>query len=118
MDSIKQQRLEATGWNVGTVEDFLVLSPAEAELIDLKLALSRRLKQIRESQKLSQKELARKMRSSQSRVAKIEAGDSSVSLDIIIRALFSSGATRQDIAEVIVCSEKKKEKTSRELITT
>ena len=66
------------------------------------MALSHKLKEIRENQQLSQESLAKKKKSSQSRVAKIEAGDPSVSLDLIIRALISTGATRQDIALAIV----------------
>ena len=107
MDTIKRQRLEAAGWRVGTAEDFLELSPAESELIELKLALSQKLKEIRENHKLSQEALAQRMASSQSRVAKIEAGDPSVSLDLIFRALFSSGATRSEVAEVICPSQGK-----------
>lgn len=107
MDTIKRQRLEAAGWRVGTAEDFLELSPAESELIELKLALSQKLKEIRENHKLSQEALAQRMASSQSRVAKIEAGDPSVSLDLIFRALFSSGATRSEVAEAICRSQGK-----------
>ena len=109
METTKRQRLEASGWRVGRVEDFLDLSPVEAELIELKLALTQKLKEIRESHQLSQKALAKRMESSQSRVAKIEAGDPSVSLDLIFRALFSSGATRREVADVISRSEGNKE---------
>jgi DNA-binding XRE family transcriptional regulator len=109
METTKRQRLEAAGWRVGTAEDFLDLSPVEAELIELKLALTQKLKEIRESHQLSQKALAKRMESSQSRVAKIEAGDPSVSLDLIFRALFSSGATRREVADVISRSERNKE---------
>jgi DNA-binding XRE family transcriptional regulator len=101
MDEIKRQKLEATGWKVGTVEEFLGLSTPETEPIELKLALSQRLKQLRANKQISQEELAKIMKSSQSRIAKIEAGDPSVSLDLIISAIFSGGATRQDIAEAI-----------------
>lgn len=101
MDSAKRQRLEAAGWTVGDASDFLGLSPEEAAFIELKLALSKRLKQQRESQQLTQQALAKRIKSSQSRVAKMEAGDPSVSLDLIVRTLLSAGATAQDIAEAI-----------------
>jgi DNA-binding XRE family transcriptional regulator len=106
MDAQKLKRLEKSGWAVGTAEDFLKLSPEEVEIIELKLLLGKQVKQTRENAKLSQGELAKKMRSSQSRVAKIEAGDPSVSLDLIYRALFSSGATRSEISKQIISSEK------------
>jgi DNA-binding XRE family transcriptional regulator len=101
MDNIKRKKLEAAGWKVGTVDEFLGLSTPESELIELKLALSRQLKQLRSEKQLTQEDLAKIMESSQSRIAKIEAGDASVSLDLIIRAIFSTGATREDIAKAI-----------------
>ena len=101
MDSDKRQRLEAADWSIGDASDFLGLSPEEAAFIEMKLALSKRLKQQRESQQLTQQALAKRIKSSQSRVAKMEAGDPSVSLDLLVRTLLSAGATVQDIAEAI-----------------
>jgi ribosome-binding protein aMBF1 (putative translation factor) len=105
MDSEKRQRLQAAGWTVGNASDFLNLTPAEAELIELKVKLALLVKQQRKRQNLSQNALAKKMSSSQSRVAKIESGDPSVSLDLIVRALLTSGATRQELAEAIINSD-------------
>lgn len=105
MDPLKRQRLEAAGWKIGSAEEFLELSPEEAALVELKLALSRRLKESRLEHRLSQSELARRINSSQSRVAKMEAGDPSVSTDLLIRGLLSAGATRKDIADAIASTE-------------
>ncbi|MDJ0593140.1 MAG: helix-turn-helix transcriptional regulator [Pleurocapsa sp. MO_226.B13] len=105
MDSQKRKRLETAGWKVGNISDFLGLTPAEAELIELKVQLALLLKEQRKIHNLSQDALAQKMGSSQSRVAKIESGDPSVSLDLIFRALLTTGATRQDLAEVIMNPE-------------
>ncbi|MEO0967569.1 MAG: helix-turn-helix transcriptional regulator [Cyanobacteria bacterium J06639_18] len=104
MDEIKRERLQASGWSVGTAEEFLELSPAESELVELKLLLSKYLKKLRTSQNLSQQAVAELMNSSQSRVAKMESGDSSVSVDLFVRTLFSIGATREDIAQAIIPS--------------
>lgn len=112
MDSIKRQQLEDRGWKFGTVEEFLGLSPEEAAFVELKLALSKRLKELRVSHQLSQTALARRLNSSQSRVAKMEAGDPSVSTDLLIRALFSVGATPQDVAEAIAPVEFTKTKSA------
>jgi DNA-binding XRE family transcriptional regulator len=101
MDAAKRKRLEAAGWSVGSAADFLELSPEEAAFVELKLRLSENLKQRRQSKKLSQAELAKKIKSSQSRVAKMEAGDPSVSLDLLVRALLAIGATRNDLARVL-----------------
>lgn len=110
MDAIKRQQLEAKGWKFGTAEEFLGLSPEEAAFVELKLALSKRLKELRLSHQLSQTTLARRLNSSQSRVAKMERGDPSVSADLLIRALFSVGATPQDVAEAIAPVEPTKTK--------
>lgn len=101
MEAAKRKRLEAAGWSVGSATDFLKLSPEEAAFVELKLRLSESLKRRRQSNKLSQAALAKKIKSSQSRVAKMEAGDPSVSLDLLIRALLAIGATRNDLARVL-----------------
>ena len=98
MGAIKRQRLEAAGWRVGDAADFLELSPEDVAFIEMKLSLSKRLRELRLSQKLSQQNLAKRINSSQSRVAKMEAGDPSVSLDLMVRALLAMGATREDVA--------------------
>jgi DNA-binding XRE family transcriptional regulator len=73
----------------------------EVAYIDLKLALSAQLKQRRQQQKLTQVELANRLQSDQSRVAKIEAGDPSVSLDLLIRSLLALELTPTDLACII-----------------
>jgi DNA-binding XRE family transcriptional regulator len=102
MDTEKRKRLEAAGWTVGNTSDFLELTSAETELVELKVKLALLVKELRKNQNLSQNTLAKKMGSSQSRIAKIESGDPSVSLDLIVRALLTSGATRQELAQVIM----------------
>lgn len=101
MDKVKRQKLEEQGWKVENAEDFLGLSTDEIKLIELKLALTRNLREYRTKEHLSQKELAARMESSQSRVAKIEGGDPSVSLDLIFKAFFSLGLDSQDIVKIL-----------------
>ncbi|HEX9689005.1 MAG TPA: helix-turn-helix domain-containing protein [Thermoanaerobaculia bacterium] len=101
MQKGKRARLEAAGWVVGTAREFLGLSDAEAALIETKILLSRALRARRRRQRLSQEELARRLRSSQSRVAKMEAGDPSVSMDLLVRSLFVLGASSDDLARAI-----------------
>ncbi|AFZ18345.1 helix-turn-helix transcriptional regulator [Allocoleopsis franciscana] len=105
MNTIKRQRLEAAGWRVGNAADFLELSPEEAAFIEMKLSLSKRLRELRLNQKLSQQGLAKKINSSQSRVAKMEAGDPSVSLDLMVRTFLAMGATREDLALALASSQ-------------
>lgn len=101
MDKEKQQKLEENGWAVGSVDEFLELTPEESAYIELKLTLATNLRQRRQEQRLTQVELANLMHSSQSRVAKIEAGDPSVSLDLLIRSLLTLGVTQSDLADMI-----------------
>jgi ribosome-binding protein aMBF1 (putative translation factor) len=101
MKKSKRTRLAAHGWRVGNAADFLELSAEESALVETKLALSESVRERRSKQGLSQAELARRLKSSQSRVAKIEAADPTVSADLLLRALFALGATPGDVASAI-----------------
>jgi predicted XRE-type DNA-binding protein len=101
MDKAKKKRLEEAGWAIGSAADFLDLTGDEAAFVELKLALSEELRARREDQGLSQTALAKKLGSSQSRVAKMEASDPSVSVDLLIRGLLAAGASRKEIASAI-----------------
>jgi predicted metal-binding transcription factor (methanogenesis marker protein 9) len=92
MDKAKQKRLESAGWKVGTANDFLNLSSEESAYIELKLQLAKSLQKRRIEKKLTQMAVARMLKSSQSRVAKMEAGDPTVSIDLLIRSLLVLGA--------------------------
>ena len=100
MEKSKKERLEAEGWKVGTVAEFLQLTPEESALIEIKLALSKSLKERRQKQ-MTQAELAAKIKSSQPRIAKAEGGDHSVSIELLMKAMLASGATPQEIGEII-----------------
>ena len=100
MEDAKRKSLEDKGWKVRTVSEFLDLTPEETVLIDIKLALSRCLKERRQAA-MTQAELANKLHSSQPRIAKAENGDASVSIELLIRAMLATGLTPQDIGQVI-----------------
>jgi DNA-binding XRE family transcriptional regulator len=101
MNKKKQADLEARGWHIGTVDELLGLTPDESTYVELKLALSRSVRQYRQSKHITQGNLAKRLQSSQSRVAKVEAGDESVSMDLMIRSLLAMGATREELAQII-----------------
>ena len=100
----KLKILEANGWKVGSAAEFLNLSDEEVAYIELKLELAKRLKAARIRCRLTQKELAMRIDSSQSRVAKMEVGDRSVSLDLLIKSLLALGVTNEDIGKAITHS--------------
>lgn len=104
MDQTKRARLEAHGWKVGTTAEFLELTPEESALIEIKLALSENLRQRREHQ-MTQAELAKKLAANPEQIALAEAGDTSVSLEWLVRAMLAIGATSRDIGSVIASAE-------------
>ena len=101
MRKVKRTRLEAAGWSVGTVRDFLGLSEEEVAFLEVKLALAKSLRKRRERKGLTQSALAELIESSQSRVAKMEAGDRTVSLDLLVRSLLAMGTTKRELARII-----------------
>ena len=107
MKATKRTKLQAAGWAVGDAADFLHLSPAEAAYVELKLSLSQALRRSRSTRKLTQTELAKRLGSSQSRVAKMEAGDPTVSADLLLRSLLALGATSKDIASSLTAQRRK-----------
>jgi len=104
MKSSKKEALESRGWKVGTADEFLGLTPEDSALVALKLALSRELRARRTAKGISQAALARELKSSQSRVAKMEAADPSVSVDLLLRSLFVLGASPRDVGRVLARS--------------
>ena len=105
----KKSQLKAAGWVVGSVKEFLRLSEADTALIEMKLALSQSLRNRRTKQGLSQVQLAERLQSSQSRVAKMEAGDPSVSMGLLVSSLLLLGASSADLAKAIRGGEKSKD---------
>ena len=89
----------------GDTARFLKLSDAESRFLLLKLALASGVRQLRERRGLTQAALADRLGSSQSRVAKMEAGDRAVSLDLLMRSLLTIGATASEIAKWIKRAE-------------
>jgi predicted transcriptional regulator len=101
MRDSKRKRLQSMGWKVGSTEEFLDLSDEEIAYIELRLKLAEGLKARRLGQGLTQVQLAKALRSSQSRVAKMESGDPTVSLDLLVRSLLALGTTNRQLAQII-----------------
>ena len=101
MQQSKNQMLKKKGWKLGTAAEFLDLTDEELAVIDLKIALGSALRKRRQKQRLTQIAFAKLIASSQSRVAKMEAGDPSVSLDLLVKSMLTLGASRHDVANTI-----------------
>ena len=97
MKAEKRRRLAAAGWKETTVPEFLNLSEADLQYIEMKLALSRLLRLVRERRRLTQTKAAALLKTSQSRLARMEAGDPSVSLDLLVRGLFALGVSPRNL---------------------
>lgn len=108
MDKRKKKRLSSIAWVVGTTAEFLGLSDDESALIELKLALADAVRAERSRLKMTQHQLCELVGSSQSRIAKIEAADPSVSIDLMVRCLLKMGATRRDLASYIAAPKRRR----------
>ncbi len=101
MDKRKKEKLAKKSWKVGSVVEFLDLSAEESAYIEMRLALGEKLRERRLRRKLTQAELAKAIESSQSRVAKMEAGDPTVSIDLLVKSLLALGVSKKELARTI-----------------
>ena len=106
MNSSKKARLEAAGWKVGTAAEFLGLTKQEAAFVEMKLALARCLRVLRVRRRLSQSRVAELVGSSQSRVAKMESGDPSVSIDLLLKSVLAIGASPAQVVRALSSRKK------------
>lgn len=98
MNAAQIAKRKASGYGVGDAGDFLGLTTAEREQVELGVALVRAIRAARTAAGVTQAGLAKRLRSSQPTVAKIEAGLVGVTLDLGFRALFELGGTLDDVA--------------------
>jgi ribosome-binding protein aMBF1 (putative translation factor) len=101
MRESKRKKLTGKGWKTGTAKEFLGLTAEEEAYIELRLKLADGLKRRRHSRGVTQAELAQELRSSQSRVAKMETGDPTVSLDLLVKSLLALGTSNRELAAII-----------------
>jgi ribosome-binding protein aMBF1 (putative translation factor) len=97
MQKEKRNALKKAGFRIGNAEDFLELTKEERQLVELRYLVSKTVRRIRATRHLSQQQLAARLKSSQSRVAKIEAAAGDVSLDLMFRGLFAVGGKLSDL---------------------
>jgi len=101
MDKRKRERLEKKGWTAGSAADFLDLTNEESAYIEMKIALSEKLRDKRVRKKITQAQLAKAIQSSQSRVAKMESGDPTVSIDLLLKSLLALGVSKKELGRTI-----------------
>jgi DNA-binding XRE family transcriptional regulator len=113
MNTAKRKKLESAGWKVGSAAEFLGLTLEEELLVEMKLAFAERIKERRQKLDITQQQFAKKLGSSQSRVAKIEKADRSVSMELLVRSLVTLGASREEIGNVIIGRPTRRRKAGR-----
>ncbi|MBO4435298.1 MAG: helix-turn-helix transcriptional regulator [Fibrobacter sp.] len=101
MDKAKKESLEKKGWKFGDVDEYLGLTPAEMVIVEMKAELAKALIKKRKKSGMSQTEASAKAQTSQSRYAKAEHSDSSVSLELMIKLFFSLGADKKELFKVL-----------------
>jgi DNA-binding XRE family transcriptional regulator len=101
MDKAAKERLRKAGFFETTVASFLALTPEEEPLVEACVALTRRLRQVRIEQELTQKQVACLIGSNQSRVAKMESADRTVSIDLMVWTLFRLGQTPRQVGRAL-----------------
>jgi DNA-binding XRE family transcriptional regulator len=101
MDKQTQQKLENAGFKIGSTTDFLQLTPEEEAYLEIRLQISELIRIQRKKIGWTQEKLARMMGSSQSRVAKLEVGDPSTSLDLMLKGLLLLGVSKQELGELL-----------------
>ena len=105
MNAAKRKKLAAAGWKVGSTDEFLQLTPVESAYIEMRLKLADGLKRRRKQKRLTQVQAAKVLGSSQSRIAKMEAGDPSVSIDLLVRSHLALGSSSADVGHLIASKE-------------
>ena len=101
MESKKRESLEAAGWKLGSAGTFLGLSEQERRYVEIKLALSKKVREVRQGRNLTQAQAAKLAGSSQSRLAKMESGDPAVSVDLLVKTLIALGMSNRHLARTI-----------------
>lgn len=101
MDDRKRAGLEKKGWKAGTAAEFLGLADEESAYVEMKLALSQKLRERRTRKRITQGQLAEAIQSSQSRVAKMESGDPTVSIDLLLKSLLALGVSKKELGRTI-----------------
>lgn len=102
MDKRQEDALAKAGWQVGNAADFLELTPQESVYLEIKLALAKALQERRRELRLTQSQMAQLLKSGQSRVAKMEKGEASVSIDLMVRSLCALDVSRSAVAKAIL----------------
>lgn len=97
----RREELEKRSFRQTTIGDWLDLTPEQVEMIEMRVGLATMLRRLREREGMTQTDVARVLETSQPRVSKMESGDPTVTIDLLIRALLVLGVSRSKIARAL-----------------
>jgi predicted XRE-type DNA-binding protein len=95
------KRRKGKTWVETDVEELLDLSAEDLVIVEFRAALAVALQRARKRKKLTQEEAAEVIGTSQAQVSKMEAGQSSITIDRLIKALASLGVSRPAILRAL-----------------
>lgn len=87
------------GWVEGSAQELLGLSNGEAAIVEIRLRLAEKIRERRAALRITQADLARRIQSTQPRIARLEQADGSI--EMLLRALFALGSSRKEIARLL-----------------
>lgn len=95
------KRRKGKTWVETDVEELLGLTPEDLVIIEFRAALAVALQRARKRKKLTQEEAAEQIGTSQAQVSKMEGGQSSITIDRLIKALAALGVSRPMILRAL-----------------
>ena len=102
MTKEKIKKLEAMGFKVTTTKDWLRLSVEEEKVIEMRVALAAELEKMRKEAGLTQAQLAKKLGTKQSGVARMINNPDTATIDNLIKAMVAMGASVGRIAACLL----------------
>lgn len=100
MTEKKKKMLEANGYRVVDSADWLGLSNEEAQIVDMRVALAQELERVRKAKGVTQAELARRVGTKQSGVARMINNPDTSTMDNLIKGLIALG---EPISKIAAC---------------
>ena len=96
------KRIKAAGYKVTTADEWLGLTPEESQLVDIRLALAEQLEEVRKEKGISQAQLAARMGTKQSGIARMVNRPETSSMDNLVKGLIALGVPISKIAACLI----------------
>ena len=100
MKEVKKRILEVNGYKVTDSDAWLGLSKEESQLVDIRVALAQELERVRKAKGITQAELARRVGTKQSGVARMLNNPDTSTMDNLVKGLMALG---EPISKIAAC---------------